>query len=139
MYRKSPAFRLLLLAPGLITVLLSASSRADPQADFLLHCAGCHLADARGVPPSIPSLRESLGKIVATAEGRNYIVRVPGATQTPLTDADLAAVMNWVLRTYNKDTLPADFKPLSADEVARARKQVLTDPVKMRESLWPDY
>jgi mono/diheme cytochrome c family protein len=120
-------------------LMLPLSSPADPRADYLLHCAGCHLTNAAGVPPSVPSLVNTLGRIVTTPEGRDYVVRVPGASQTPLSDAQLAAVMNWVLQTFNKDTLPEDFKPLSAREVGTSRSQVLADPQKMRESLWPDY
>lgn len=91
------------------------------------------------MPPSVPSLSNTLGRIVASPEGRDYIVRVPGASQTPLSDEQLAAVMNWVLLTFNKETLPDDFVPLSAREVGKSRSQVLADPQKMRETLWPDY
>jgi hypothetical protein len=44
-----------------------------------------------------------------------------------------------VLLTYNKDTLPADFKPLSGREVGKSRKQVLANPQELRQTLWPDY
>lgn len=120
-------------------LLLPLVSQADPRANYLLHCGGCHLTDASGAPPSVPSLVNTLGRIVASPEGRDYIVRVPGASQTPLSDAQLAAVMNWVLLTFNKETLPADFAPLSAREVGKSRSQVLADPQKMRETLWPEY
>ena len=127
----------MLVAACIISV--SAAVSADPRANFILHCGGCHLPDAAGVPPSVPSLRNTLGLIVATPEGRDYIVRVPGASQTPLTDDELAAVMNWVLLTYNQDTLPANFKLLSGREVGKSRSRVLADPQKLRDSLWPDY
>ena len=119
--------------------LVPVVSVADPRADYLLHCGGCHLTDASGVPPSVPSLVNTLGRIVATPEGRDYVVRVPGASQTPLSDEQLAAVMNWVLLTFNKETLPDNFEPLGAREVGKSRSRVLADPQAMRESLWPDY
>jgi mono/diheme cytochrome c family protein len=123
-----------------LSLLLAATGAiADPEANYLLHCGGCHLPDASGVPPSVPPLAGTLGAIIATPEGRDYVVRVPGASQTPLSDEELAAVMNWVLVTFNKESLPADFKPLSGREVGRSRKQVLADPQKMREALWPEY
>jgi mono/diheme cytochrome c family protein len=125
---------------GVILIpLFAGTALADPKADYLLHCGGCHRPDASGVPPSVPPLAGALGRIAATPEGRDYIVRVPGASQTPLSDEALAAVMNWVLLTYNADTLPAGFKPLSGREVGRSRKNVLADPQQMRETLWPDY
>ena len=103
-----------------------------------MHCAGCHLADARGFPPYVPSLSGPLGRIVASDDGRDYIARVPGAAQAPISDAELAAVFNWLLVEFNRSSLPADFRPLTAEEVGRSRKQVLADPLKLREQLWPD-
>lgn len=122
-----------------LSLLAAATASADPKIDYLLHCGGCHLPDATGAPPSVPPLADALGRIVATPEGRDYIVRVPGASQAPLSDDELAAVMNWVLVTFNKDTLPADFRPLSGPEVARSRRHVLADPQALRRKLWPAY
>ncbi|MEX2125228.1 MAG: hypothetical protein WD795_15155 [Woeseia sp.] len=127
------------MAVALFFAGAAQAASADPKADYLLHCGGCHRPDASGVSPSVPPLAGTLGRIVATAEGRDYIVRVPGASQTPLSDDALAAVMNWVLRNFNADTLPADFESLTGREVGRSRRNVLADPQKMRESLWPDY
>lgn len=125
---------------GLVTGLLLAGAGeapADPRGDYLMHCAGCHLADAAGVPPYVPSLAGPLGRIVASAEGRDYLARVPGAAQSPLSDEDLAAVLNWVLLEFNRDTLPERFQPLRAGEVGRSRERVLADPLKLRNELWP--
>ncbi len=40
---------------------------------------------------------------------------------------------------FNSDTLPDNFKPLTVNEVKRARSQVLADPVKYRAEHFPDY
>ena len=117
---------------------LAAAASANPRADYLMHCAGCHLADARGVPPYVPSLAGPLGRIAASAEGRDYLARVPGAAQAPISDEALAAVLNWLLVEYNRDTLPQDFRPLRAAEVARSRARVLADPLRLRNELWPE-
>jgi len=125
----------------LLSVALLALAQpvgADPRGDYLMHCAGCHLADASGLPPDVPSLAGPLGRIVSSPAGRDYVARVPGAAQAPLTDEQLAAVLNWVLLEFNGETLPADFRPLRAAEVARSRASVLADPVKLRKELWPD-
>jgi cytochrome c553 len=111
---------------------------ADARGDYLLHCAGCHLADARGVQPYVPSLAGPLGRLAASAEGRDYIARVPGAAQAPISDDELAAVLNWLLLEYNRGTLPTSFKPLRGAEVAKSRSRVLADPLKLRMELWPD-
>jgi len=87
----------------------------------------------------VPSLRNNLGWIVRVAEGRDYLVRVPGSSQALLNDAELAAVINWVLTEFNAETLADDFKPLTAREVGRARSDVLMDPLKFRAELWRHY
>jgi mono/diheme cytochrome c family protein len=121
------------------SLLAGASpTSADPRGDYLMHCAGCHLADGAGVPPYVPSLAGPLGRIAASPDGRDYLARVPGAAQTPLSDDELAAVLNWVLVEFNRDTLPAGFRPLRGPEVARSRARVLADPLKLRAELWPD-
>jgi cytochrome c553 len=133
----SAALLRLLSVAGLC--LLAGSANGNPRADYLLHCGGCHLPDGTGSPPDVPSLINTLGRIVASEEGRDYVVRVPGASQTPLSDEQLAEVMNWVLRTFNSETLDKKFKPLNGKQVGQARQRVLADPVKLRERLWPDY
>ena len=121
------------------TLLLALPAAADPHTDYLLHCSGCHRADGSGLPPDVPSLAGNLGRIVATAAGREYVVRVPGASQTPLSDGELAAVINWVLVQFNADTLPPGFKPLREAEVSKARgRGVLPDPHKFRREHWPE-
>jgi mono/diheme cytochrome c family protein len=125
------------LAAGIL-LAITATTAADPRVDYLLHCAGCHLADGGGSPPSVPSLAGPLGRIVSSPEGRDYLARVPGAAQAPISDDALAGVLNWVLLEFNRATLPRDFKPLRASEVARSRARVLADPLKLRRELWPE-
>jgi len=124
----------------LVAALLLAaagSAVADPHTDYLLYCRGCHLANGNGVPQAnVPTLH-ALGPLLASAEGREYIVRVPGVSQTPMDDATLAAVLNWVLTEFNGDNLPADFVPYTADEVGRARAKVLVDPLRSRAQILP--
>jgi len=114
-----------------------APAMADARSDYLMHCAGCHLADASGKPPYVPSLAGPLGRIAASPEGRDYLARVPGAAQAPISDDRLAAVLNWLLLEFNGDTLPKRFRPLSGAEVAKSRSSVLADPLKRRAELWP--
>ena len=122
-----------------ILLVSFTSVEADSRTDYLLHCSGCHLADGSGAPDDVPSLRDGLGWIASMAEGRGYLVRVPGSSQAQLNDAELAAVINWVLTEFNSATLADDFKPLSATEVGRARSDVLMDPLKFRGDLWQHY
>jgi len=111
-------------------------AEASPRADFLLHCGGCHLADGSGSPPDVPSLRGELAWIARLPEGRDYLARVPGASQSPLSDGELAAVINWILVEFNGAALGEDFVPFAASEVSKARRRVLLDPLKYRAELW---
>ena len=119
-------------------LVIEGTVAASPRSDFLLHCAGCHLPEGTGMPPEVPTLVGSLGVIAASDEGRDYLARVPGASQAPISDARLASVLNWVLMELNNETLPESFKPLTAREVGNSRTRVLSDPLKMRQELWPD-
>ena len=127
----------MLLALTLAMLLLSAVVDAadDAQAKYLLHCRGCHLANGTGVPPDVPTLVDEIGRLVATPVGREYVVRVPGVSQSALSDEGLASVLNWILETFNADTLPADFRPYSIGEIAEARKKILADPLTYRRTL----
>jgi len=127
----------MLLVITLAMLLLSGGVEAadDAQARYLLHCRGCHLANGSGVPPDVPTLVDEIGRLVASPAGREYVVRVPFVSQSALDDEDLAVVLNWILETFNADTLPADFQSYSAVEIAEARKKVLADPLAYRRSL----
>lgn len=134
---KDTCFKSRLIVAAFLLVAVSPVY-ASARTDYLLHCAGCHLPTGAGVPPEVPTLVGSLGRIAASDEGRDYIARVPGASQAPISDAQLAAVLNWVLMEFNSDTLPGSFKPLTEKEVGKSRAQVLSDPLKMRRTFWPE-
>jgi mono/diheme cytochrome c family protein len=114
-------------------------AQADPKVDYLLHCSGCHMPDGSGLTDVVPNLHDTMGRIVAEPEGRTYIVRVPGASQAPISDEKLTEVLNWMLTEFSSDTLPENFKPLTVKEVKRARSRLLADPLKYRATLFPDY
>ncbi|MDE0478330.1 MAG: hypothetical protein OXI13_01735 [Gammaproteobacteria bacterium] len=117
----------------------NAALGASPRTNYLLYCSGCHLPSGIGNPPNVPTLHDELGRMLVVEEMRPYLVQVPGSSQTPLTDADLAAVVNWMLYEFNADTLPEDFEPLTVEEVTEARKTILADPLKYRIRYWKDY
>ncbi len=129
--------RLRLWLPALL--LLPAMGLADERATYLLHCGGCHLEDGSGKPPEVPSLRDELGRLIQVEGGRDYLVRVPGASQAPVTDAELATIINWILTEFNANTLAPDFSSFTAAEVGNARAHILADPLKHREALWQRY
>ncbi len=133
--------RTLSLLAVVVTLLCANAALAGytPRVAYLLHCGGCHLPDGSSNPPEVPDLRGELGKIVALPGGRDYLARVPGASQAPVSDKELAEILNWVLRRFNEKTLPADFTPLTGEEVGKSRRNVLKDPLKHRAILWERY
>jgi mono/diheme cytochrome c family protein len=115
----------------LVTVVLCWSSTAWADSlqehDYVLNCSGCHRLDGSGssVVPSLHGMRELAGKPGARA----YWVRVPGAAQAPLSNARLAALMNWLVARFAG--APPD-PPYTATEVARLRSHPFRDPLAHR-------
>jgi mono/diheme cytochrome c family protein len=103
--------------------------------DYILNCQGCHLADGSGAPGKVPRMNGFLGYFLHVPGGREFIVQVPGAAHSPLDDARLAAVVNWVLEKFSRAQLPADHRPYTAEEVGRLRADSLLDVNSRRAEL----
>ena len=113
---------------------VNAAWSYQPAVNYQLHCMGCHLADGTGEPGRVPSLRRSLVLFSATPEGRDYVVRVPGVAQSPLSSADTAALLNWMARNLSDVAVPPNFAGYSAAEVEdlRGRPLVTVRAVRAR-------
>jgi mono/diheme cytochrome c family protein len=85
--------------------LASGMARASPKQDYVLYCMGCHGVQAEGVPGKVPPLAHALARFMRTPAGRNYLLRVPGAANSVLSDAQLAAVLNWLAQTFDGEEL----------------------------------
>ena len=121
------------LALGTAAFLLMAhpaGANSYEEHDYILNCSGCHRADgsgSRAVPP-LQAMPELSGKPGA----REYWVQVPGAAQAPLSNARLAALMNWLVQRFaGKRPEPA----YSAQEVGRLRTNPLRDPIGRRNEI----
>ena len=117
---------LLQLAVALAAGAFAAAVPASPAQDYTLYCMGCHGAQAQGVPGKIPPLAGSVSLFMRTPEGRDYVLRVPGAANSALADAQLAAVLNWLAETYGAPAAPQP-APFTVDEVTRVRRTPLAD------------
>ncbi len=103
-----------------------------PQVDYMLRCQGCHVGDGSGYPGKVPDLRVSMPALLATVEGREFLLRVPGASLSVLDNAQLARVYNWMVGAFLPDGAPPGFVPFDAAEVARARTRPLADVQAVR-------
>ncbi|WAJ38339.1 cytochrome C [Pseudomonas sp. GOM7] len=93
--------------------------------NYQLQCAGCHLGDGTGSKVNdTPKMKDFVGNFLKVEGGREFLVRVPGMSQSALNDAQLADLLNWLLREDGMagKSMPAHYQPYSADEVARLRK-----------------
>jgi mono/diheme cytochrome c family protein len=88
---------------------------------YAANCQGCH-GDLGSSAKEIPTLVGRVGYFVRSREGRRYLVQVPNVALNPSSDADIAAVLNWVLMTYSRPQLPESFRPYTAEEVGELRK-----------------
>jgi hypothetical protein len=122
------------LALGLALCAASAAA-APPEQDYVLQCMGCHRADGSGAPGRVPSLVGQMGRFLRVPGGRAYLVQVPGAAQSTLDDAALAALLDWMLLRFSAAEIPREFVPYRADEVARYRAERSVDIAKLRAEL----
>lgn len=114
---------------------LAAGAGNPPRVDYMLHCMGCHREDGSGLEGSVPSMSGEIGHFLRVDGGREYLVHVPGVSQSSLGDEDLAAVVNWMIRQFGGDSVPAQFRPYSAEEIGRLRQTKLIDVTATRERL----
>lgn len=115
-----------LAAAGIVAGVAASPGAAGPAQDYTLFCMGCHGAEAQGVPGKIPPLAIALARFMRTPQGRDYALRVPGAANSALGDAQLAAVLNWLAERYAAPDEPRA-APFTVDEVSRVRHTPLAN------------
>jgi mono/diheme cytochrome c family protein len=123
-----------LAVAALVLGLWSQTQATEPAVNYMLHCMGCHTADGAGEPDRVPSLRNTLVPFAASPAGRRFLVQVPGSAQSKLTDAELAAVLNWMVSTLSAEPRPG-LRPFTAAEVAAYRSSPLVAVRAERERL----
>jgi hypothetical protein len=104
--------------------------------NWTLNCQGCHRFDGSGSDATAPGIAGTVAKFLRVPGGREYLIRVPGVATSPLSDADLAEVVNWMLWRFDREHLPASFRPYTAAEIAPLRARPLRlEASQMRSSL----
>jgi hypothetical protein len=132
--RSAPRYKLALC--GVLACLLAPVAEAgSPRIDYMLECQGCHLADGSGKPNAVPSLDGFVAKFLTVPGGREFLVQVPGSAQSPLSDSELASVLNWMVLEFGPREIAEAASPYTAPEVARLRASPLTDVEGTRKLL----
>ena len=150
--RSHSAIRLTLAAA---TFLLAAALPAQAQTGagstdagssvYAANCAACHQAGGTGMAGAFPPLAGHVPDLLKQADGRSYVGKVllfglegdisvngnnyAGAmpARSALSDSDIADVLNYVSSAWdNGKSLPAGFKPFTADEIKALRTPELT-------------
>jgi cytochrome c553 len=115
--------------------IFATRAHASPQQDYILYCMGCHGPQAEGVPGKVPPLAHALGRYMRSPAGRNSILRVPGAANSVLSDAQLAGVLNWLAQTFDAQELSSDVPLFSAAEVTSQRHSPLPSVLATRREV----
>jgi len=138
---------------GFVFVAAAAATAASAagEALYLQHCSACHQADGAGVPGFAPPLANALGAHLASARGGEYLAQVvvaglagpiassgqsfnsAMASLPQLSDNEIAAILNFVVRTLNR----ASEDRVSTSDVASARERKAGpgDTLRLRRSL----
>jgi mono/diheme cytochrome c family protein len=98
-----------------------------PQRDYLLACGGCHGFTGVSNANLVPSLKGFVGYYLNLPEGRAYLARLPNVAFSTLSDAQLAAVLNYTVFDLGAGSAPAGSKPYATAEVGQWRRQPLTE------------
>lgn len=108
---------------------VQAATRLPPvQVAYLTSCGGCHGIEGKSAPAAVPTLRGLTGSFLCTAEGREFIIRLPDVALTPLSDRMLTQVMNFVAFDLGAPVAGGkSARPYTVAEVARLRHRPLTD------------
>ena len=114
-----------------LALCASLGAQADDagraKQNYQLHCMGCHGEDGRGLEGQVPSLHGTLSRISSVPQGRDYVLRVPGVTQSLLSPDEVAAVLNWAILQFSDAKAAKQIKPFTAAEVASARDHPLLE------------
>jgi mono/diheme cytochrome c family protein len=123
---------------------------------FKERCVVCHQEDAHGAAGVAPSLAGTLAGHLDSAEGKRYLAQIlisgmVGTINTEghkftglmpsfrdaLSDAEIAATINYVLGAFNSVTNTSATSPIAPQDVtmAAAAKPVATDTRALRQSL----
>jgi cytochrome c553 len=118
-----------------LTLAVAPAQASDHSARFnyMLRCAGCHTESGEGLPHAgIPQFPGYIDAFAGDDEGRTYMMHVPGVVGSSLSDAQIAAVLNYVVKNWGDLAAVA---PFTAEEVGVRRAKPMPDVVAYRRKL----
>jgi mono/diheme cytochrome c family protein len=151
---RAVACSFLLLLGGVISPVCAANDLG--QKVFNERCVLCHQTDAHGAAGVAPSLVGTLAPYLGSAEGKRYLAQIlisgmigPIDTEghkfsglmpsfrADLSDAEIAATINYVLGSYNDVSEAGATMPIAPEDVAAASatNPVATGTRALRQSL----
>ena len=133
--KRAPTRSTWFLFAAVAASLFATAAHASPQQDYILYCMGCHGPQAEGVPGKVPPLAHALGRYMRSPAGRNYVLRVPGAANSVLSDAQLAGVLNWLAETFDAQELSSAVPLFSEAEVTSLRHSPLPSVLATRREV----
>ncbi len=126
------------IALGVLTCVAHETAHAGDaraRADYMIHCQGCHVPDGSGLAGKVPDLRASLPLLLSVEGGRSFLVQVPGSSMSALSDARLAATLNWMVRNFTDLATDQKFNAYTEAEIENMRRLRLEDVLATRNAL----
>jgi len=109
---------------AVVWALAAAPKIAPTPGAYLLYCGGCHGINGHSSDAAVPSLRGQVDAFLCLPAGREYLIRLPNVAFAPLTDIQLADLMNFVVGLGETRTGKGD-PPYTAAEVGPLRRNPL--------------
>jgi len=110
----------------------------SPATNWQLQCVGCHLPNGEGSRRGdTPRMKDFIGNFLKVEGGREFLVRVPGAAQSALSDQQLADLLNWLLREDGMAgrSMPTQHLPYTSEEIAAIRRKTILNLPHTRTGL----
>jgi len=111
------------------------ASDARARADYMIHCQGCHVPDGSGFVGRVPDLRATLPLFLSVEGGREFLIQVPGSSQSALSDVRLAGVLNWIIKSFSNGAPLTSFVPYKTTDITAVRSIRLDDVFATRNAL----
>ncbi len=102
--------------------------------NYQMSCQGCHGPEGQG-GGGVPRMQGFVGLFLNTAQGRDFLVQVPGSANSALGNSELAEVLNWMIEQFGGSSNPPGLQPYTAREVGILRKSPLNEVNAYRASV----